>query len=39
MAGNSDLQAPHFPTSERCFAGMRLTCRKQGNFELAAWIF
>ena len=35
MAGNSRLHAPHLPTSERCFAGMRLDLPQEGQFRIS----
>jgi len=35
IAGNSALQAPHLPTSERCLAGMRLDLPQEGQFRIS----
>jgi len=35
MEGNSALHAPHFPTSERCFAGMRLDLPQEAQFRIS----
>ena len=35
IAGNSALQAPHFPKSERCLAGMRLDLPQEGQFRIS----
>ena len=34
-AGNSAWYAPHFPTSERCFAGMRLDLPQEAQFRIS----
>src|SRR5579863_1430584 len=35
IAGSSALQAPHFPTSERCLAGMRLDLPQVAQFRIS----
>jgi hypothetical protein len=35
IAGNSALQAPHLPTSERCLAGMRLDLPQEEQFRIS----
>src|ERR1700757_747067 len=34
IAGNSALHAPHFPTSARCLAGIRLGLPQEGQFRI-----
>src|SRR3954463_11866827 len=35
VAGNSALQAPHLPTSERCLAGMRFDLPQDVQFRIS----
>jgi hypothetical protein len=35
MTGNSRLHAPHLPTSEGCFAGMRLDLPQEAQFRIS----
>ena len=35
-AGKGDLQAPHFPLSERCLAGIRLGLPQDGQLRIMA---
>jgi hypothetical protein len=34
MAGKGVLHAPHFPVSERCFAGIRFVFPQDGQFRM-----